>query len=132
MLNYPNQPLEQALQFSGQPDFPNNHCQPFPENSGMYTNQARSTFKVKNLGMYSQYNLASGELKYTFSSHLPKPVGRPATSSIVSPREFVSPSELLGLNFFFFPEFMLSTCFFCLSVPRYYTVSLALKLYAKF
>ena len=92
LVDSPNQPLEQALQFAGQPDFPNNQYQPFSENIGIYTNQARSTFKVKDLGMYSQYNLASVELKYTFNDHLPQPVGRPATSSIVSPR------ELLGHN----------------------------------
>ena len=96
LVDSPDQPLEQALQFAGQPDFPNNHDQPFSEDSGMYTSQARSTSKVKILGMYSQYNLASGELKYPFSSHLPQPVGRPATSSIVSPREFASPGDFLG------------------------------------
>lgn len=96
LVDSPNQPLEQALQFAGQPDFPDNHYKAFPENGGMYTNQARSSFKVKDLGRYSQNNLASGEIKYSFSSHLPQPIGRPATSSIVSEREFANPSELLG------------------------------------
>ena len=95
LVDSPNQPLEQPLQFAGQPGFPNNHYQPFPEKSGMYTNQARSTFKVKDLGTYSQYGVASGELKYPFSSHPPQPIGRSATSSIVSQGEFTSPSEFL-------------------------------------
>ena len=96
LVDSPNQPLEQALQFGGQPDFPNNNYQPILENSGIHTGQAGSTFKVKDLGMYSQYDPASDELKYPVSSNLPQAIGRSATSSIVSQREFASPSEFLG------------------------------------
>lgn len=101
-VNSPNQPLEQALQFAGNPNFPDNgsqlhlHSQDFPENGGMYMNQAGSTSKQEDLGSYSQYDPARGELKYPFSIHLPQLTQRPSTSSIVNHSEFASPSEFLS------------------------------------
>ena len=104
--NSPNQPLEQALQFAGKPDFPGNgrqlhfQYQAFPEKGGMFTNLAGSTSKVKDLGIYSQYDPARVELKYPSNSHLPQLIERPDTSSVnqsefVSHSDFVSQSESL-------------------------------------
>lgn len=104
LVTNPNQPMEQALQFAGNPNFPENvpqphfHHQTLPENGSLYSNQAGSTSKEKGLGTYSQCDPARGEVKFPLGSHLPRPIERPATSPIVSQSEFTSPSEFASSN----------------------------------
>lgn len=98
-VNSPNQPSEQALRVADNPKRPDNgtqlhfDSQDFLEYGGMYTNQAGSTSKVKDLGIYSQYDLVHGELSYPVSIHVPQPIERPSTSSIMRQNKFASPSE---------------------------------------
>lgn len=89
-VNLPDQRLGQPLSFAGKPNFLDNglqlhfYDQAFQENGAMYTYQAS---KVKELGIYRQYDPARGELKYPISSHLPQHAERPATSPNVSQSE---------------------------------------------
>lgn len=109
-VSIPNQQLEQALQFASKPNFPENglqphfHYQTLPKNGGLYINQAGSISKEESLVIYGQYDPARGEVKFPLSSHLPRPIERPATSPMVSQSEFTSLSELESSSEFTSPS----------------------------
>lgn len=98
LVSNPDQPLEQALQFAGNPNFPeigfqpHFHYQALPENGNLYINQAKSSSREEGLGIYSQYNPARGEIMYPLSCHLPRSIEHPATSPVVSQNELTNPS----------------------------------------
>lgn len=106
-VSTPNQPLKQALQFAGKPNFPENGLQPrfhyrtLPNNEALYIKQAELASKEERVVLYGQYNPVRGGVMFPLSSHLPLPIECPAISApLVSQSEFTSLNELTSSSEF--------------------------------